>query len=86
MEEGLLPREDFTPDGGTPGELVGLANTKVLGLRWTRLHKVDAKLLPRSPTEVTSRAAGSMHKQTSLFSTGNCTTDVLEAIAEKNDN
>lgn len=86
MEENLLPREYFSPSGDTPGELVGLPNTEVLGPRWTRLHTVDAKLLPHSPTGVTGRAMGSVHKQTSLFSTGISTTDVLEAIAEKNEN
>lgn len=86
MEEYLVPREDFTPNRGMPGELVGLPNSEVLGLRWTCLHKVEAKLLPRSSTGMTSRAMGSMHKQTSLFSAGIGTTDVLEAISEKNEN
>jgi len=36
-------REDFPCKGGTPGELVGLPNTQVLGLRRTRLRKVEPK-------------------------------------------
>jgi len=45
-----------------------------------------AKLPPRSSAGATSGAAGSAHRQTALFSTGSGTTDVLEAIAEKNEN
>lgn len=51
-----------------------------------REQSFSLALLQEEPAGLRIRAMGSTHKRTSLFSTGNGTTAVLEAIAEQNEN